>query len=135
MFSPLQVPGQPVNLSTRGLVQTGNNVMIAGLILDPTAASTRIVARALGPSLAAAGIAAPLPDPTIELRDEQGALLASNDSWQDGEADALNAVGLAPANDKEAAIFTRLPAGAYTAIVRGKGTASGVALVEWYNLH
>lgn len=124
-----------LNLSTRGLVQTGDKIMIAGLILEDQAEPTRIVARALGPSLAAAGIANPLPDPTLELRNEQGSLIASNDNWSQGNGDDLRAVGLAPGNDNEAAIFTRLPSGAYTAIVRGKNNGTGVALVEWYNLH
>jgi hypothetical protein len=105
------------------------------VIIDPVAGPTRIVTRALGPSLAAAGITNPLPDPTLELRDAEGALIASNDDWRTGQADALTAVGLAPSNDSEAAIFTRLTAGAYTAVVRGKGDASGIALVEVYNLH
>lgn len=134
-FIPLQVPGYPVNLSTRGFVQTGSNVMIAGLIIEPVNGSPRIVARALGPSLAAAGISSPLPDPVLELRDAQGVLIASNDNWRNGQADALTAVGLAPSNDNEAAIFMRLTSGAYTAIVRGKGSTTGIALVEWYNLH
>ena len=93
------------------------------------------MARALGPSLAAVGIANPLPDPTLELRDEQGSLVASNDNWSEGNGDDLTAVGLAPGNDKEAAILTRLTSGAYTAIVRGKNNSTGVALVELYNLH
>jgi hypothetical protein len=136
LSSPNSPPGgETVNLSTRGFVQSGNNVMIAGLILQPGTYLTRIVARALGPSLAASGIANPLPDPVLELRDEQGALIVANDDWQTGQLDDLRAVGLAPANDQEAAIFLRLPPGAYTAIVRGKAGAAGIGLVEWYNLH
>jgi hypothetical protein len=77
----------------------------------------------------------PLADPMLELRDSQGALIASNDDWRDGQADALISIGLAPSNDKESAIFTRLPAGAYTAIVRGKNGATGTGLVEIYNVH
>ena len=134
-FSPNQVTGEMVNLSTRGVVQTGDNVMIAGLIIEQVAGSTRMVARALGPSLAAAGITNPLPDPMLELYDAQGALIASNDNWRDGQADDLTAVGLAPSKDNEAAIFMRVASGAYTAIVRGKGNSSGIALVEVYDLH
>jgi hypothetical protein len=133
-FTPLQAPGYPLNLSTRGFVQTGNNVMIAGLIIEPVSGPTRIVARALGPSLAEAEITSPLADPVLELRDSQGALIAFNDNWQDGQPDALTAVGLAPSDASEAAIFIRLPSGAYTAIVRGNG-ATGIGVVEWYNLH
>jgi len=127
--------GQTVNLSTRGLVQTGNKVLIAGLIIEPVPGSTRIVARALGPSLAAAGIAGPLPDPTLALYNAEGTLIDSNDNWRNGRADELTAVGLALSNDTEAAIFERLNPGQYTAIVDGKGSATGVALVEIYNLH
>lgn len=109
--------------------------MIAGIIIEPSSGLTRIVARALGPSLVAAGISNPLPDPVLELHDGQGAVIASNDNWRDGEPDALVAVGLAPSNDKESALFTRVASGTYTAIVRGKGDANGIALVEVYNLH
>lgn len=129
------VNGDALNLSTRGFVEAGNNVMIAGTILQGINGSTRIVARALGPSLAAAGITHPLADPTLELHNAQGGLLASNDDWRNGEADALTALGFAPPAEREAAIFTRLTSGAYTAIVRGKGNTAGVALVELYNLH
>jgi hypothetical protein len=128
-------PGEAANISTRGVVQTGDNVMIAGIIIEPSSGLTRIVARALGPSLAAAGISNPLPDPVLELHDSQGAVIASNDNWRDGQPDALAAVGLTPSNDKESAIFTRVASGTYTAIVRGKGDTNGIALVEVYNLH
>jgi hypothetical protein len=85
--------------------------------------------------LSAAGIEHPLADPTLELYDSQGTTIASNDSWREHQqADGLSAVGLAPATDSEAAIFTRLEAGAYTAIVRGKEGMPGVAVVEAYNL-
>lgn len=130
-----QAAGEAANISTRGLVQSGDNVMIAGTIIENLGASTRIVARALGPSLSAAGISNPLADPTLELRDFSGTLVASNNDWRDGEADDLTVVGLAPANDKEAALFARVGSGPYTAIVRGQDGSSGVALVELYNLH
>lgn len=129
------VNGEAGNISTRGFVGTGDDVMIAGTILQQIPGSTRIVARALGLSLSTAGVSDPLPDPILELHDSQGALLASNDNWRDGEADALAAVGLAPTNDSESAIFARLQSGAYTAIVRGKNALTGVALVELYDLH
>lgn len=124
-----------LNVSTRGFVGTGDNVMIAGMILEHDAGSNRIVARAIGPSLGAFGVSDPLADPVLELRNSQGAMIASNDNWRDGEADALVAAGLAPTNDSESAIFMELPSGAYTAIVRGKEDATGVGLVEIYNLH
>jgi hypothetical protein len=127
--------GEVLNISTRGLVGTGDSAMIAGTILQNTDSSTRIVARAIGPSLAAADVTDPLADPMLELRDSQGALIASNDNWRDGLPDELSAVDMAPKNDKESAIFVRLPSGAYTATVRGKDGGTGVALVELYNLH
>jgi hypothetical protein len=131
-FSPT---AELLNVSTRGFVGTGDDVMIAGMILEQDAGSNRIVARAIGPSLGAFGVSDPLADPVLELRNSQGAMIASNDNWRDGEPDALAAVGLAPTNESESAIFIQLPSGAYTAIVRGKGSVTGVALVEIYNLH
>ena len=127
--------GDVSNISTRGFVGTGDDAMIAGTILEQTVGTTRIVVRALGPSLAAAGVTDPLADPVLQLRDASGAIIAENDNWRDGQAGALTAVGLAPSNDKESAIFMRLPSGAYRAIVRGKDNAAGIGLVELYNLH
>jgi hypothetical protein len=123
------------NLSSRGFVGTGADVMIAGFIVgggrgeDP-----RIVVRAIGPSLEAAGVASPVPDPLLELHDENGQLIESNDNWADTQPDDLQAVGLAPVDSMESAILARLGPGAYTAIVRGKDNTTGVALVEIYNL-
>lgn len=127
--------GELLNISTRAFVGGGDNVLIAGTILEDVPASTRIVARGLGPSLTAAGVTGALTDPTLELHDRQGNLVAANDNWRDGEAAALTAVGLAPTKDNESAIFIRLTPGAYTAILRGKNESSGVGLVELYNLH
>ncbi|MFL6536993.1 MAG: hypothetical protein ACJ8JD_02310, partial [Chthoniobacterales bacterium] len=127
--------GEPLNISTRGFVGTGDDVMIAGTILEQVPSSTRIVVRALGLSLAAAGVTNPLADPTLELHDGEGNIVTANDNWGDGEAAALKDVGLAPPNDNESAIFIRLMPGAYTAIVRGKDNSIGVGLVEIYNLH
>lgn len=131
----MKIAGEAANLSTRGLVGTGDDVMIAGTIVEQLGSSTRIVARALGPSLAAAGVSRPLPDPILDLHDAQGGLIASNDDWRNGQPEALNTLGLAPSNDSEAAIVARVTAGPYTAVVRGKGSSTGVALVELYNLH
>ena len=122
------------NVSSRGHVQPGDNVMIGGLILLDGHGPTRVVARAIGPSLTSSGIANPLADPTLELRNSNGTLLVSNDNWQEEQAAELNAVGLAPTNSAEAAILALLDPGAYTAIVRGKGDATGIALVEFYQL-
>lgn len=130
-YAGLEVP----NMSTRGFVGTGDNVMIAGTILEQGQGFSRIVARALGPSLATAGITDPLADPMLELHDSQGATIASNDDWRDGQPEALVALGLAPTKESEAAVLVRLPAGAYTAIIRGKDDKTGVGLIEMYNLH
>ena len=127
---------QLVNISTRAPVQTGDNVMIGGFIISGTD-PTNVIVRALGPSLPRAQVGNPLPDPTIELHDGQGALLASNDDWQQDSllATQIQATGLAPNNALESVIFTSLNAGVYTAIVRGANATTGVGLVEVYNLH
>ncbi|HSH37315.1 MAG TPA: kelch repeat-containing protein, partial [Chthoniobacterales bacterium] len=123
-------PSEPANISTRGFVQTGENVLIGGLILtgnDPT----RVVVRAIGPSLEVAGR---LENPTLELRDSNGGIVAENDNWRSSQEGEIRDAGLAPANDLEAAIVRTLPAANYTAIVRGAGETSGVGLVEAYSL-
>lgn len=124
------------NISTRGVVQTGDDVMIGGFIIGTGAITnrTRVVVRAVGPSLRARGIAAPLDDPTLELRDGNGALLATNDNWRDSQEQEIAGTGLAPNDEREAAIAATLPSGAYTAIVAGKDGATGVGLVELYNV-
>ncbi len=123
------------NVSTRGFVDTGSNVMIAGFIVaSSTGGSGEIIVRALGPSLGAVGVSNPLADPTLELRDINGALLASNDNWQNDQEAAITATGLAPTNNAEAAILATVTTGAYTAIVAGQGGSTGVGLVEVYNL-
>jgi Subtilase family len=123
------------NIATRGTVQTGDSVMIAGFILQQGA--SRIVVRAPGPSLTAAGISGALPDPSLELRDSQGNLLLADDNWQEHAFHAvqLTAVGLSPTAATESALTTTLNSGNYTAIVRGSHGTTGVALVEVYNLH
>lgn len=130
---------QAVNISTRGFVDTGDNVMIGGLIAGPAYAITsRILIRALGPSLQ--GVAGALADPFLELHDASGATLATNDNWKINTADGssqqaeIEATTLPPTNDLESALITSLPPGNYTAIVRGTGNSSGVSLVEFYNL-
>ena len=126
------------NISTRGFVDTGDNVIIGGFIIRPQApaTSTRVVIRAIGPSLTQFGIANALADPTLELRDGNGALLVANNNWQDDPAQAaeLTAANLAPTNPLESGIAATLPLGPCTAIVRGKDNTTGVALVEVYAL-
>ncbi len=120
------------NISTRGFVNHNDGAMIAGLILRGSETGT-IVARAMGPSLLSSGIADALADPTLELRDADGALIGANDNWKENEA-AIRATGLPPGNDLESALVRTLPPGGYTAIVRGKNNTTGIGLVEIYNL-
>jgi hypothetical protein len=124
------------NISTRGFVQTGNEVMIGGFILGGNNNETRIAVRALGPSLGNYGLANVLADPTLELHNANGTIMVSNDDWQSDPVSAaqLTANGLALPNAKESGIFTSLAPGQFTAIVAGKNGGVGIALVEIYNL-
>ncbi len=123
------------NISTRGLVGLDPDVLIGGLIVaDENSGQANVVVRALGPSLGTAGVGGTLPDPTLELHDSNGALLASNDNWADTQAAIISSTGLAPKNNKESAIFATLPAGGYTAVVRGQDQTTGVGLVEVFNI-
>jgi phospholipase/lecithinase/hemolysin len=122
------------NLSTRGFVGAGDDAMIAGVIIGQ-GESPIVVLRALGPTLANAGIANPLLDPTIELHNNNGALIGFNDNWKDSQMQAVNATVLAPTHEQEAAIVAPfLTPGNYTAVVRGKDNTTGVALVEAYRI-
>jgi phospholipase/lecithinase/hemolysin len=122
------------NLSTRGFVGAGDDVMIAGVIIG-NGDEPLLVFRALGPSLATFGVANPLPDPTLELYDSNGNLIANNDDWQDPQIQAVRATNLAPPDLKESAIVSAfLSPGNYTAVVRGKDNATGVATVEMYRV-
>jgi hypothetical protein len=127
------VDAKLANISTRGFVQTGENVMIGGTIVRGSADSTVLI-RAIGPSLANLGVPNVLPDPTLELHDGNGALMNSNDNWRDTQQAEIEARGLAPTNDLESAILATLSPGGYTAIVRGKNDTTGVAVVEAYEL-
>ena len=93
-----------------------------------------MVVRALGPSLGTAGVSGTLSDPTLELHDSNGDLLAANDNWQDSQGGIIASTGLAPADPREAAIFATLVAGEYTAVVQGANATTGVGLVEVYNI-
>jgi hypothetical protein len=132
-----EADAQLANISTRGFVQTGNNVVIGGFQLGFGASSTRIAVRGLGPSLSQFGLSNILADPTLELHDSNGATLASNDNWLDDPVSAgqLTANGLALQDSKESGIFTSLPPGAFTAILAGKNGGIGIGTVEVYNLH
>ena len=128
-------PGSSLlNISTRGNVQTGDNVMIGGFIVAGNG-SQRVLVRAIGPSLGAFGVADPLADPVLELHNGDGDLIESNDDWMDNPAEAdIEATGIAPTDPKESAILQTLAPGAYTAIVSGAGGATGTGLVEVYVL-
>ena len=118
------------NISTRAFVQSGDNVLIGGLIVVGQSAADVIV-RAIGPSLPLPGA---MGDPTLELRDANGDLLASNDNWRSTQQSEIIATGVPPTQDAESAIVTTFQAGAYTAIVRGANGTAGVAVVEVYQL-
>ena len=125
---------QLANISTRGLVETGGNVMIGGFILGEGSESTAVLVRAIGPSLTPLGVAGALADPTLELHDANGAIIRSNDNWKETQQTEIEATGLQPQDDLESAISATLAPGAYTAIVAGKNGLTGVALVEVYRL-
>jgi N-acetylneuraminic acid mutarotase len=130
------------NISTRSFVQTGNDVMIGGFIIEGSGPKTVIV-RAIGPELTRFGVPNPLADPALDLHNSTGALIASNNNWQttviDGiitgdQASAIQNSGHAPTRPSESAIIATLPPGNYTAIVRGVNNTTGVGLVEVYDL-
>ncbi len=129
------VPAKLGNLSTRAFVSTGNDIVIAGLILGSRSDNDRIAVRGIGPSLTALGVANALADPTLELRDGNATLLASNNNWQDNPATAgeLTAAGLAPTNSLESGIVATLPPGLYTALLAGQNNGAGVGLIEVYD--
>lgn len=123
------------NIASRGFVDTGDNVMIGGLIVGPAGgASAKVVVRAIGPSLGNFGIAGALQDPTVELINSNGVLLRANNDWPDSQRAAIEATGLQPGDTREAALVETLAPGNYTAVVRGAGNTTGVGLVEVYNL-
>ncbi|MDQ6624229.1 MAG: hypothetical protein M3Y86_12205, partial [Verrucomicrobiota bacterium] len=136
-----EADSQLTNISTRGFVDTGDNVMIGGIIIGGgNGAGARVIVRAVGPSLADSGVQGSLSDPTLALFDANGLRIGSNDNWktddqtgQSQEAE-IGAAGKALTDDREAAILTTLAPGAYTAIVRGKNDTTGVALVEVFDL-
>jgi hypothetical protein len=124
------VDSKLAQISTRGFVQTGDNVMIGGLYVIGSDSQTVIV-RAIGPSLPVDG---KLLDPTLELRDGNGALLDSNDNWRSDHEQEIIATTVPPSDNAESAIVRTLTPGPYTAIVRGVNDTTGIALVEVYAL-
>jgi hypothetical protein len=128
----IQGSAQINNLSIRANAGAGDNVLIPGFIIQSPTGGPQFLIRAKGPSLAQFGIADVLQDPTLELHDGSGALIAFNDNWGDTQAADIQATGLAPGNTAESAILTDLAPGNYTAMVRGVNNTTGVALVEIY---
>jgi arylsulfate sulfotransferase len=124
------------NMSTRGSVGTGDDVLISGFIVGDVGSST-VVVRALGPSLTAFGVNGVLSDPTLTIYDSTGTAIATNDNWQQDNVNAIDIQknGLAPPNPSESALVLHLPAGKYTAIVSGADGGTGVALAEVYTIH
>jgi uncharacterized delta-60 repeat protein len=125
------------NISTRGFVDVDDNVMIAGVIVGPgNGTNARILARALGPTLSDLGVPGALVDPTLDLVNASGTVIRSNDNWKDDplQRAAIEAAGLAPSHDEEAALIETVAPGAYTAIVRGSNRTAGVGLVEAYHI-
>jgi len=128
-------PSKLGNISTRALVGTDSNIVIAGFILGNNSGNDRIVARGIGPSLAAHGVANALADPVLEFRDSNGTLVVANNDWQDDpvQASELIAAGLAPPNPLESGIAKTLPPGLYTVLLAGVDNGTGIGLVEVYD--
>ena len=123
------------NISTRGFVDVGDRAMIGGFILGHSADAAQVIARGLGPSLSAVGVKDSLPNPMLELRSSNGAIVATNNNWKDTQQAAIEATGVPPANELESAIVTTLSPGGYTAILRDQADVAGTALVELYDLN
>jgi hypothetical protein len=134
-------PAQLLNIATRDRVESGDNVLIGGFIIGGGNGTTRVIVRALGPSLTNFGVPGVLADPVLELHDTGGNVIASNDNWKFRDADAtsqqaeIEATTIPPTNDLEPALVATLNSGNYTIVVRGVSGATGVATVEVYNLH
>ena len=127
-------PAQFLNISTRGFVQTGDRVLIGGFIVSGSG-SKRVLLRGIGPSLKEAGLANVLTNPTLEVRDQNGSPVFTNDDWKDAQRAEIEATGLAPRDDREAAVVAnQLPSGSYTAILRGAANGTGIGLIEVYDL-
>jgi hypothetical protein len=127
-LDPDSIRTQLKEISTRGNVLAGDNVMIGGFIVEVV--TIRSLVRAIGPSLSAFGITNALQDTTLELHDGNGAAIAMNDNWRSDQEQVIIDTGAPPTDDRESAIVANLVPGAYTAIVRGKNNTTGVALVE-----
>jgi hypothetical protein len=123
------------NISTRAFVSTGDNIVIAGFLLGGNNGEDKIMVRGIGPSLTAFGVTNALANPTLELRNRNGVILASNNDWQDDPVAAgeLSAAGLAPTNNFESGIVATLAPDLYTALLAGANNGTGVGVVEVYD--
>jgi hypothetical protein len=121
------------NLSTRGQVGNGDDVLIGGFIITGEI-PTQVMVRAIGPSLAAFGVDGALADPILELHGQDGSLIYENDNWRSDQEQQIIDSTIPPEDNRESAIIATLPPGLYTAVIRGAAGATGVALVEVYNL-
>jgi hypothetical protein len=121
------------NISSRSFVDAGDNVMIGGFIAGNNTASTKVLIRAIGPSLKN-NVPSAMDDPLLELHDRNGVIIATNDNWKDDQRTEIEQTGIPPTNDLESAIVRTLAPDNYTAIVRGKDNTTGVGLVEIYNI-
>jgi hypothetical protein len=131
--TPVPLDKNLTNVSTRANVLSGDNVLIGGLIIVGNTPKT-VVVRAIGPSLATAGIANALGDPTLTIYSSTGAVIGANDNWRNGaDASSIQALGMAPSKDAESALLATLAPGAYTAMVSGVNGGHGVALLEVYD--
>lgn len=127
------------NISSRGFVGVDDNVMIGGVIIGGGegtggAGTARVVVRGLGPSLAQSGVTGFLQDPELLLHDANGSIITTSDNWRQTQQTEIQSLNLAPTDDREAALVTTLQNGNYTAILRGRGRSTGVALIEAYNV-
>ncbi|PYJ09679.1 MAG: hypothetical protein DMF06_09270, partial [Verrucomicrobia bacterium] len=129
------VPAKLANISTRAFVGTGSDIVIAGFILGGNSGGDRIIVRGIGPSLTPLGVPQALADPTLEVRDSNGAVVLGNNNWQDNAAQAaeLTAAGLAPTDALESGLAVSLSPGLYTALLAGLNNGTGVGLVEVYD--
>jgi cytochrome c peroxidase len=131
--TPTPPSAQPLNISTRLEVGTGDHAMIGGFIITGNHPKPVLI-RALGPSLSNLGLTGLLDDPVLELHAANGDLLFQNDNWKDEQRSQIEVTPFQPANDREAVIIASLPAAAYTAVLTGKDQTSGIGLLEIYDL-
>jgi hypothetical protein len=132
-YQAIPPASQLLNISSRTNVQTGDHVAIAGFIVFGQAPK-KVIVRGLGPSLTGLGIGGSLQNPTLSLHDAFGATLATNNNWQDSQAVEIQQSGFAPADNRESAIIATLEPGAYTTVLAGESSTTGIGLVEVYDL-